>query len=403
MLKRVIKLRPLPSPSLAALSTLAIWPTPTADGQTALALQVWVGSARVCSVPQPTVQPMLRDVGGTAHARSSFPPAVCCMQGSAVCPNLPFGLCPRLWDEEHMPEADEDDARLYGNDEPGSNPGAAWLLVLAGIIGLAALVPSGGNTAAKRSRSCGAAALLGVLVGLYLALQLFPNQHLIQVGVCCTNTLLAVDILYCPGWFSLTGMLASACLGHCLVLAKTLLQLKHWSMLWTVAHALAIACMFSVMTCLCHLLCSAQFAQPAAAQQWQWPDSLFAALICCYQASFFSCTWLHTARRHVDGCAGNLQAIVCIASSSLAAAVVMIQMGGGGSGLLAFLVMAWASLLPLGLFLQAVLPLPPPQGPLPYGGLTPNFQHERAQAYRCAQVWYMHGPQHDVNKLRIVT
>ena len=176
-------LRPLPSQSLAALSTLAIWPTPAADDQTALALQVWVGSARVCNVPQPTVKPMRRDVAGTAHARSSFAPALCCMQGFAVCPNLPFGLCPRLWDEEHMPEADEDDARLYGSDESGSNPGAAWLLVLAGIIGLAALVPSGGNTAAKRSRSCGAAALLGVLVGLYLALHLFPNQHLIQVGI----------------------------------------------------------------------------------------------------------------------------------------------------------------------------------------------------------------------------
>ncbi len=185
------------------------------------------------------------------------------MQGFAVCPNLPFGLCPRLWDEEHMPEADEDDARLYGSDEPGSNPGAAWLLVLAGIIGLAALVPSGGNTAAKRSRSCGAAALLGVLVGLYLALQLFPNQHLIQVGIACTNSLLAVDIPNCFGWFSLTGMLASACLGHCLV-AWTLLQLKHWSMFWAAAHALTITCMFSVMTCLCQLLCS---AQPAAAQQ----------------------------------------------------------------------------------------------------------------------------------------
>ncbi len=119
------------------------------------------------------------------------------MQGFAVCPNLPFGLCPRLWDEEHMPEADEDDARLYGSDETGSNPGAAWLLVLAGIIGLAALVPSGGNTAAKRSRTCGAAALLGVNVGLYLALQLFPNQNLIQVGIfaqtaCLLSTLQTV-------------------------------------------------------------------------------------------------------------------------------------------------------------------------------------------------------------------
>jgi len=160
-----------------------------------------------------------------------------------------------------MPEADEDDARLYGSDEPGSNPGAAWLLVLAGIIGLAALVPSGGNTAAKRSRSCGAAALLGVLVGLYLALQLFPNQHLIQVGIGCTNSLLAVDILICSGWFSLTGMLASACLSHCLVLDRTLLQLLHWSMFLAVAQLL-LACfqswLASASYCALHSLHSQQ-------------------------------------------------------------------------------------------------------------------------------------------------
>lgn len=115
----------------------------------------------------------------------------------------------------------------------------------------------------------------------------------------------------------------------------------------------------------------------------------------CYQADLFSCTWLCTARKLIVGCAADLQAIVCTASSSLAAAVGMIQMGGGGSGLLAFLVMAWASLLPLGLFFQAVLPLPLPQGPLPYGGLTPSFEHERAEAYRCARGWCMRGPQHD--------
>lgn len=147
------------------------------------------------------------------------------MQGFAVCPNLPFGLCPRLWDAAHMPEADQDDARLYGSDETGSNAGAAWLLVLAGIIGLAALVPSGGNIAAKRSRSCGGAALMGVPVGLYLALQLFPNQRLMQVGICCTKSLLTINIVKFSGGLSPTGLPAS--LDHCLVLASTLLQLKH--------------------------------------------------------------------------------------------------------------------------------------------------------------------------------
>ena len=80
-----------------------------------------------------------------------------------------------------MPEADADDARLYGSDTAGSNPAAAWLLMLAGVISLAALVPSGGTTGGRRSRVCGSAALLWTLVGLYLALQLFPAQRLLQV------------------------------------------------------------------------------------------------------------------------------------------------------------------------------------------------------------------------------
>lgn len=119
------------------------------------------------------------------------------MQGFAVCPNLPFGLCPRLWDEAHMPEADADDARLYGSDSAGSAPGAAWLLVLAGLISMAALIPSAGTTAGRRSRVCGSAALLGSVVGLYLALQLFPAQTLLQVRLQCTLQLFFARPLLC--------------------------------------------------------------------------------------------------------------------------------------------------------------------------------------------------------------
>ena len=80
-----------------------------------------------------------------------------------------------------MPEADEDDASLYGSDAAGSNPAAAWLLVLAGIITLLTLVPAGGpSSAGRRSRTTGCAALLGLIIGLYLALQLFPAQTLLQ-------------------------------------------------------------------------------------------------------------------------------------------------------------------------------------------------------------------------------
>ena len=63
-------------------------------------------------------------------------------------------------------------------------------------------------------------------------------------------------------------------------------------------------------------------------------------------------------------------------------AVAIVQVGGGKSGSLALIMVTWASLLPLGLLLQAVLPLPAHQGPLPYGGLSPHYQQERAQGYR---------------------
>ena len=128
------------------------------------------------------------------------------MQGFGVCPKLPLGLCPRLLDEDHMPQGDEDDARLYGVDAAGSNPAAAWLLLLAGLIGLGALLPSGGSPGIRRSRACGCAALLGLLVGLYLALQLFPAQLILQVIPPKPHPLLlkhrmdvqSATTLYCP-------------------------------------------------------------------------------------------------------------------------------------------------------------------------------------------------------------
>lgn len=34
--------------------------------------------------------------------------------GGAECPDLPFGLCPRLWDAGHVPEHEEDDVAIWG-------------------------------------------------------------------------------------------------------------------------------------------------------------------------------------------------------------------------------------------------------------------------------------------------
>lgn len=39
---------------------------------------------------------------------------VVAVQGGSECPALPFGLCPRLWNEEHAPDHEEDDVAIYG-------------------------------------------------------------------------------------------------------------------------------------------------------------------------------------------------------------------------------------------------------------------------------------------------
>lgn len=69
-------------------------------------------------------------------------------------------------------------------------------------------------------------------------------------------------------------------------------------------------------------------------------------------------------------------------TACLALAVALVQVrGGASSAALAGLLMAWAASLPVALFLQALMPLPPPAGPHPYG-LHPNWDQEQAQASR---------------------
>lgn len=105
--------------------------------------------------------------------------------GGAVCPRLPFGLCPRLWDDAHFPAHEADDAAIYGaTDRAVQWP--VWLLVAAVLMGLAA-VP-GGAPGSRGKRGVGPAratlaAAAAALVGLYVALQAAPDSGLLQLGV----------------------------------------------------------------------------------------------------------------------------------------------------------------------------------------------------------------------------
>lgn len=57
--------------------------------------------------------------------------AFCCpRQGGVGCPALPFGFCPRLWDEAHVPGAEEDDAAIYAEALARRRHWPLWLPIV---------------------------------------------------------------------------------------------------------------------------------------------------------------------------------------------------------------------------------------------------------------------------------
>lgn len=103
------------------------------------------------------------------------------LQGGAECPHLPFGLCPRIWDEAHLPERLADDAAIYGDPFLASRVHwPLWLLAAAAVAALSAVtgeqVAAGGGLLAHTA-ACGGC------VGGYIALELFPGQGLLQVCI----------------------------------------------------------------------------------------------------------------------------------------------------------------------------------------------------------------------------
>lgn len=53
-----------------------------------------------------------------------------CPQGGVGCPSLPFGFCPRLWDEGHIPGVEEDDAAIYSEALARRRHWPLWLIVV---------------------------------------------------------------------------------------------------------------------------------------------------------------------------------------------------------------------------------------------------------------------------------
>jgi hypothetical protein len=121
------------------------------------------------------------------------------LAGGAACPAfLPFHLCPRLWDEGHVPEHERDDAAIWGDGLRRREHWPLWLLAAAALLGLAAA------TAPPRGRRAGAplrapqAAAAAALVGGYMALEFFPGMPLLQAATLASALLAALVVALLP-------------------------------------------------------------------------------------------------------------------------------------------------------------------------------------------------------------
>ena len=116
------------------------------------------------------------------------------IHGGAKCPHLPFGLCPRLWNEEHAPEHEVDDIVIYGDGLRRKEHWPLWLLLGAMFFGLVAA------TSPKPVRQIASLRLAqatvgGALIGLYAALEFFPGMISVQIISAFTSILTAASVV----------------------------------------------------------------------------------------------------------------------------------------------------------------------------------------------------------------
>ncbi|KXZ48748.1 hypothetical protein GPECTOR_25g332 [Gonium pectorale] len=153
------------------------------------------------------------------------------LAGGARCPRLPLALCPRLWDERHVPMHSAEDVEVWGRGLSRREHWPRWLLIAAVVAGMVAGAGAAGGPgsllAPPRKRSVAGRLLVGVgaglLVGGYTALELLPDQVPLQVLVTASSVLavLFVLLLAQPG-------------------AGGQLTLPGLALLWAVASGLAL-------------------------------------------------------------------------------------------------------------------------------------------------------------------
>eukprot|EP01026_Neomeris_dumetosa_P003152 TRINITY_DN10858_c1_g2_i1.p1 TRINITY_DN10858_c1_g2~~TRINITY_DN10858_c1_g2_i1.p1 ORF type:complete len:556 (-),score=45.39 TRINITY_DN10858_c1_g2_i1:41-1708(-) len=113
------------------------------------------------------------------------PPAP--IQGGSQCPDwLPFGLCPRLWDERHVPQRESDDIELYGAGYAQREKWTMWLLVsgiLCLVFGASSKSPRYQSVEVGLAKHGIVTFFGGALVGLFVALEYLYGPLLLQAVV----------------------------------------------------------------------------------------------------------------------------------------------------------------------------------------------------------------------------
>ncbi len=113
--------------------------------------------------------------------------------GGARCPKLPLALCPRLWDQRHIPMHDTDDVAIWGAGIARREHWPKWLLMAACTLGATSV--AGPNTISKSVLArLGLGTASGLLVGMYLALEVVPGQELLQALLVAASMLVVAFI-----------------------------------------------------------------------------------------------------------------------------------------------------------------------------------------------------------------
>lgn len=108
------------------------------------------------------------------------------IRGGARCPQLPLSLCPRLWDERHIPIHGTEDVEMWGRGLSRKEHWPRWMLVAACLLGAGSATLGGAAVRSVASRLV-LAVVSGLLLGSYLALEVVPEQAALQVRCNCTT------------------------------------------------------------------------------------------------------------------------------------------------------------------------------------------------------------------------